>query len=506
MRYQSSSDVDNGLSRLQAVIQVIFSSVSLAQYYCLVDFLRELPIFIYVKILYYHNPTQCGIRINIGESIPGIANQAFILMNREPYTVTRMFIINCVILGLGVLWLLTSAIIMTGGLKNDYSKPIRWPWIMVSVCVCATDVVATVIFANDSFHTRTLTDIMQYVGATATGLGGANLDTSFTVWFMAMLYSRFAFFFLLNILLMVLVAINTTKDMKPHTSIETPAPILPVLPTSIIPVTTHDAEMQSSPVGSAQVAISDVPEMTPVSERPIATETLQQGPRDSFIPLSNITEASSNLSSTKEERSSVRDNEIRIIPRAGFSRAFRHMKKLLFVKSSPSPRRVSVTNSLDISPDKSLQKNEEDVEKKRAVNFPDNLLSLPQRLENMIAEQQRRLDRAVIDTAGRTSPPRATQSLPQLNESTQSSTMQVFNRERRGTAAELQGQLPWAYIPSSVHPMRDQLPPDEELPPVPLPDYTAIDSHRKASVHRAASSLSSLTQKRNYFMSQHKKC
>lgn len=54
-----------------------------------------------------------------------------------------------------------------------------------------------------------------------------------------------------------------------------------------------------------------------------------------------------------------------------------------------------------------------------------------------------------------------------------------FNR-RRGTAAELQGQLPWAYIPASAHPMRDQLPPDEELPPVPLPDYTAIDTHRKA--------------------------
>lgn len=136
-----------------------------------------------------------------------------------------------------------------------------------------------------------------------------------------------------------------------HLQVETPSPVLPVQPAPIIPVTTHDAGVQSSPEASLQVAISDVPEITSVSDRPMATETFQQGPRHSFVPLSNITEASSNLSSTKEERSSVRNDEIRIIPRAGFSQAFRRMKKLLFVKSSPPPRRVSVTNSLDLSPE-----------------------------------------------------------------------------------------------------------------------------------------------------------
>lgn len=135
-----------------------------------------------------------------------------------------------------------------------------------------------------------------------------------------------------------------------HLQVETPSPILPVPPAPIISVTTHDAGVQSSPVASEQVAISDMPEISSVSDRPTATEALQQGPRHSFVPLSNITEASSNLSNTREERSSVRDDEIRIIPRAGFSQAFRRMKKLLFVKSSPPPRRVSVTNSLDLSP------------------------------------------------------------------------------------------------------------------------------------------------------------
>lgn len=55
-----------------------------------------------------------------------------------------------------------------------------------------------------------------------------------------------------------------------------------------------------------------------------------------------------------------------------------------------------------------------DLDKKRTVNFPESLMSLPQRLENIIAEQQRRLDRAIIDTSGRASPPRASQSLPHL--------------------------------------------------------------------------------------------
>ncbi|XP_046977594.1 uncharacterized protein LOC124543420 [Vanessa cardui] len=495
---------------IQAVVQVIFSSISVAQYYCLVDFLRELPFLIYIRILYYHNPDQCGIRVNIGNSIDGIADQAFVLMTREPLTVTRTFIINCVSLCLGVLWLLTSAIIMTGGLKNDYSKPIRWPWIMVSVCICALDVVATVIFANDSFYTKTLADIMDYVDASANGTGNVQLDTSLTAWIMVLLYSRFGVFFLVNLLLIILVAVNKTKPIKTDIAVfdsdhliqvEAPTSIPVVIPEPITPTATQDAGVQSSPVPSVNVAIQDAAEVTSLSE-PIVTETMQREPRHA---LSDITEVSTDLSSAKEYvGSNLRNDYNAKIPRADFSQAFRRMKKLLFFKSSPPPRRVSVTNSLDISPDKSPRMHHEEDDKKRTVNFPDNLLSLPQRLENMIAEQQMRLDCAVINMIGQNSTPRTTQSLPQLNVTNQPATP-VFNRERRGTAAELQGQLPWAYIPASAHRMRDQLPPDEDLPPVPLPDYTAISSFRKASVHRAASSLSSLTQKRNYFMSQNKK-
>ncbi|CAH0716158.1 unnamed protein product, partial [Brenthis ino] len=493
---------------LQAVIQVIFSSVSLAQYFCLIDFFRELPILLFIKILYLHNPSQCGIRINIGNAIDGMANQAFILMTTEPLTVTRTFLINCVSLGLGALWLLTSAILMTGGAKNNHSKPIRWPWIIVSVAVCALDVVATVIFANDSFYTRTLNDMLDYIGATGSGTGSIQLDTSYVAWIMVILYSRFAFFFLFNVLLIVLVILDRGGHIKSDVVTVENASFSQPLPALVTQVTTQDAEVQSSPINThSQVTLQDGTDCNSVTvSEQLATETMQQNQRSMVVnssALSNITEAS--RSTRETEDGSTRENESPKIPRAGFNRAFRSWKKLLFAKETPTPRRFSVTESLDLSPEKSPRTHHVN-DKKRTVNFPENLLSLPQRLENMIAEQQRRLDTAVVDTAGRASPPRATQSLPQLhsNETTQTA-MPIFNKERRGTAAELQGQLPWAYIPASAHRMRDQLPPDEDLPPVPLPDYTAIPTFRKASVHRAASSVSSLTQKRNYFISQSSK-
>lgn len=79
-----------------------------------------------------------------------------------------------------------------------------------------------------------------------------------------------------------------------------------------------------------------------------------------------------------------------------------------------SSRKLKGSNKLH-SLSRSPRTQHVEMEKKRTVNFPENLLSLPQRLENMIAEQQRRLDQAVIDTSGKRSPPRTSQSLPQLD-------------------------------------------------------------------------------------------
>ncbi|XP_030030142.2 uncharacterized protein LOC115447278 isoform X1 [Manduca sexta] len=444
---------------LQAVGQMIFSALAVAQHFCVVDFLREIPLLLYVRILYFHNPDNCGVRINIGQSIDGIANQAFVLLTEEPLTAFRTFIINSISLGLSVLWIITSAIVMMGGAKNNPSRYLRWPWITVTVAVCALDLIATVTYCNDSFYTRTLSDIMEYIGGTASGIAGVNLNTSWASWLMVILYSRFIVLFLLNLFFIVLMIVDngakkesdnvarleTSTAVKPEPSVEVPAPVrtLITVPTQTSTDSTSDKDIEGS-----------VPSETSVTR----------------------------------------------IPRPGISQSFRRMKTLLFkrlVRSHSHPDSLEASERFPRVP-QAEQAEQADIDKKRGVNFPENLLSLPQRLENMIAEQQRRLDKAIIDTAGRQSPPRASQSMPQL---ATSSSHPDLSKGRRGTTVELQGQLPWAYIPASAHRMRDQLPPDEDLPPVPLPDYSAIPSFRKASVHRAASSLSSLTQKKDYALS-----
>ncbi|CAB3225678.1 unnamed protein product [Arctia plantaginis] len=451
---------------LQAAGQLVFTALSIAQYFCLIDFLRELPLLLYIKILYFHNPETCGTRINIGQSIDGIANQAFVLITNLPIQTFRTFIINCTSLGLSVLWIITSVVIILGGAKNKQSKAMRWPWIIVTVAICGVDLVAAVIYANESFHTRTLSDIMDLINGVSSGTSNTELDTSWASWIMVLLYSRFVVLFVLNVFLLILVIVSL--NMKPETKtdvleLEAPTPILNAPPA--VQVSTG---VQSSPIPTPP--LPTVPTAQDSSERYEET-----------------------VSVLSEVQPTTR------IPRAGFSKSFQRMKSFLFSKS-PSPevhQRRSPPESVLVSPE--ISPRAQHVDMKRTVNFPKSLLSLPQRLENIIAEQQRRLDRSVIDTSGRNSPPRASQSMPQLDTT---STAPTDGRGRRGTTAELQGQLPWAYIPAPAHRMRDQLPPDEDLPPVPLPDYTALQPVKKASVHRAASSLSSLTQRKDYVASQ----
>ncbi|KAJ0183857.1 hypothetical protein K1T71_000280 [Dendrolimus kikuchii] len=451
----------------QAAGQMIFTALGLAQHFCVIDFLREFPLLIYIRILYFHNPNSCGNSINIGQAIDEIANPAFVLLTNVPFTAFRTFVINSISLGLSFFWIISSVIIMIGGAKGQQSKHRRWPWITITVAVCSLDLVATVTYANDSFHTRTLSDVMNYIGGVASGLAGVQLDTSWAAWLMVLLYSRFVVLFTLNLLLVVTVILN--YNVKPE-----------------IKLIESFVEMEA-------------PIQTHVDA---ATETSNDVPATIVVPVVNVN-GNGTVSIRDVEEASIPSEsvvETTKIPRPGLSQSFKRMKEFLF-KRTPSPvvRGRLTLDSIDGSPERSPQTQHIDMDKKRTVNFPENLLSLPQRLENMIAEQQRRLDQAVIDTAGRRTPPRASQSMPQLH---QNPNQPETTQGRRSTRVELQGQLPWAYIPASAHPMRDQLPPDEDLPPVPLPDYTAIQSFRKASVHRAASSLSSLIQKKEYTSSQ----
>lgn len=41
--------------QFQALGQIIFTSMGLMQYYCVIDFLREVPMLVFIRILYFHS-------------------------------------------------------------------------------------------------------------------------------------------------------------------------------------------------------------------------------------------------------------------------------------------------------------------------------------------------------------------------------------------------------------------------------------------------------------------
>ncbi|XP_022118482.2 uncharacterized protein LOC110995568 isoform X2 [Pieris rapae] len=370
----------------QAAVQIVMSALSLAQYFCLIDFLQDLPELLYIKILYYHNPAICGQRVNIGQSLTEVSNQAFVLIRLEPFTVTRTFYINCVHLGLGVLWFFSS-IILIASWSNNRKTPTKWPWIVITIGICALDVVAIVIFANDVFFTRTLNEIMNYIGATASGLGNTVLDTRLAVWIMIAVYGRLGVFFLFNIVVLIVVAIKKRE------------------------VTVMADNISEAPSTTKLFARRDTP----------------------------------NFEDSVSTSGTSYDLEVDRIPRPTLAR-----------------------------------KGDPEMDKK--VKFIADIITPPvtENKEN-IQERSNSIDISVVGTAAPSQP------------STSSTQLSVTEKKisKKPSTAELDRQLPWSYLPSTSQPMRSQLPPDEDLPPVPLPDYTVIHNPRKASVHRAPSNLGS---------------
>ncbi|XP_073954063.1 uncharacterized protein isoform X2 [Choristoneura fumiferana] len=350
------------ITLIQAAFQTVYASFALAQYFCVIDFLRTYPLLIFIRILYFHK----------------------------------------------------------SGTRKHHSNHSHWPWLIITLAVTLLDVIAVITFANDSFHTKTLEQIMQYINGSASGIGNTIIWTEWAAWLMVLIYSRFVVLLLVNAFLMVYAVVDCTRFRSSATS----------------------SEIERNQVTSFE-ANSDDKESDEVTTRSPSVEVAR-------------------------------------IPRPGLSQSFRTMKNFLFNRTA-SPQAGS-TNSINGGRTRN-----------RAVNFPEEIEMTPT-FENLIVEQHRRLHTAIIDTSGRRSPGQGSR----LTRTLSFNNLPETSRGRRGTAVELQGQMPWSYMPAPANRMRDQLPPDEDLPPVPLPDYTAIQSARKASVHRAASSLSSITQKKEY--------
>ncbi|XP_069364868.1 uncharacterized protein [Maniola hyperantus] len=272
---------------LQAVTQVTFSSIAIAQYFCAVDFLNNNGPSVLLKIMYYINPDTCGNTVNIGNAIPGIPNQAFVLFRSEPMTSTRTYIINVTSLVLGCIWAMACCLLLAGGTRNQYPRSLRWPWITATVSICAVDVVASITFANDSFHTKSLSDIITYIGATASGIGLTTIDTSTTAWIMVLVYSRCVVMFVVNVVLMVFVAMHV--DETEAQVVETPR----------------------------ETTLTPVPPPMPLIENPI------------YSSARTVCDESTIIQNDEDNTEKVCEN----IPRANLSQAYRKMKKKLFIQT-----------------------------------------------------------------------------------------------------------------------------------------------------------------------------
>lgn len=121
-------------------------------------------------------------------------------------------------------------------------------------------------------------------------------------------------------------------------------------------VATQDAEVQSTPVITRSQPLSspDAVDSNSVGESTqVVTESVQQNqiPKlGTSLNLSNITEVSNG--SKTYENNSIQDDDNPKIPRAGLNQAFRRWKKLLFAKEAPTSRRLSISDSLEITPEK----------------------------------------------------------------------------------------------------------------------------------------------------------
>ncbi|XP_023940861.1 uncharacterized protein LOC112047833 [Bicyclus anynana] len=193
---------------IQAIVQILVCALGIVQYFCLMDFLREAPNLVFIRILYFNNPERCGNTINIGQVISGVQNHAYVLFLTEPFTTKRTYIINIVSLGLGIIWMTTTIILLAGTKRTHYSRRIRWPFVTLTICMCVFDIIASTIYANDAFHTRTLGDILNYVGGKVIGVAGNTIDTVAASWLMFGLFFRFGVV-LLNMLFALVIGMGS---------------------------------------------------------------------------------------------------------------------------------------------------------------------------------------------------------------------------------------------------------------------------------------------------------
>ncbi|XP_013147298.1 PREDICTED: uncharacterized protein LOC106110096 [Papilio polytes] len=196
------------IATVQAIILLFLTIFLILHAYCVIDFVGDTFIAVMIKTLYFHDPGLCGDTINIGTLIDGIADQAFIKMEYAPFTYNRTLYFIWGNFAVAILCLIANELMF-----------INWsiiPWLLVSLVACLLDFSGILIYLNETYATKTLPDVMVYIGAKSFGTGNLALDTASVAPIMSLIISKCVVFLIINCTLLVWHAMDRNDQYNTY--------------------------------------------------------------------------------------------------------------------------------------------------------------------------------------------------------------------------------------------------------------------------------------------------
>ncbi|XP_014366390.2 uncharacterized protein LOC106717173 [Papilio machaon] len=325
----SRTSVLGVLTTIQALILMMFSIFFILNAYCYIDFFQDSIIGVLIKIMYLHDPGLCGTNINIGELVDGMPNQAFVRMQQAPFTYYRTLYINWANFAVAILWLIANELM--------FRNCAMFPWVTITLSACLLDFSALLMYLNDFYATEKLPDLLSYIGANAFGTGMVVLDTTSVAPVMSLIMSKGTVFIIINSALIMWHSLNyRERNDNLDAEAATPSPT-------------------GSPLHFARSSIR--------MPRHLPRPNLYRN--DRFVTALKLRDIGASSNSERASR-----------PLPGL--AIRELATVLpHPDPTPTPKR----------PERAFS-----AEDLRRIRVPDTILSLPQRLEKLIADEARKFE------------------------------------------------------------------------------------------------------------------
>ncbi|XP_013179647.1 PREDICTED: uncharacterized protein LOC106126489 isoform X2 [Papilio xuthus] len=329
----SRTSVLGVLTTIEAIVQLMFAVFLILNAYCYIDMFQNSMIGVFIKIMYLHDPDLCGNRINIGEFVDEMVNQAFVVLQDAPVTYYRTLFFLWANFFVAIFWLISNELMF----RNFTSCP----WTTVTLAACLLDFSGLLFYLNDYYSTMNLSDLLWYIGASGYGTGNVLLDTRNVAPTMAILISKGTLFIVINCVLI------TSQSARRNRNLHVAAP----------------AVRPRSPLNFVGDSFSQISHRLPrpnLSRNEVFVNTLK---------LQDMEAACS--------------PEYDSPPLPGYSRT-----DIATVLPHPDPTTTPERPQRAFS-----------AEDLRTIRVPDTILSLPQRLEKLIAEEAREFEILSTDSS-----------------------------------------------------------------------------------------------------------